>query len=71
METVSVIIPTWNRAATIGAAVQSVLEGHADQAAVLASPIEKGEAGRFTVGFTAVADYDLLPRIISAAQQAL
>lgn len=44
---------------------------HADQAAALASRIEKGEAGRVTVGFTAVAGYDLLPRIISAAQQAL
>jgi DNA-binding transcriptional LysR family regulator len=44
---------------------------HAEQAAALASRIEKGEAGRVTVGFTAVAGYDLLPRIISAAQQAL
>ncbi|HYD62873.1 MAG TPA: LysR family transcriptional regulator [Noviherbaspirillum sp.] len=44
---------------------------HADQAAALASRIEKGEAGRVTVGFTAVAGYDLLPRIISAAQQIL
>lgn len=49
---------------------QSILR-HAEQAAVLASRIEKGEAGRVTVGFTAVAGYDLLPRIISAAQQAL
>lgn len=44
---------------------------HVEQAAALASRIEKGEAGRVTVGFTAVAGYDLLPRIISAAQQAL
>ena len=44
---------------------------HADQAAQLASRIEKGEAGRVTVGFTAASGYDLLPRIISAAQQAL
>lgn len=44
---------------------------HADQAAALASRIEKGEAGRVTVGFTAVAGYDLLPRIISAGQRAL
>ena len=44
---------------------------HAEQAAVLANRIEKGEAGRVTVGFTAVAGYDLLPRIVSAAQRAL
>lgn len=44
---------------------------HADQAAALASRIEKGEAGRVTMGFTAVAGYDLLPRIIRAAQRAL
>lgn len=42
---------------------------HADQAAALAKRVEKGEAGRVTVGFTAVAGYDLLPRIVSAAQQ--
>lgn len=44
---------------------------HADQAAALASRIEKGEEGRVTVGFTAVAGYELLPRIISAAQRVL
>lgn len=44
---------------------------HAEQAASLASRIEQGEAGRVTVGFTAVAGYDLLPRIISAAQREL
>jgi teichuronic acid biosynthesis glycosyltransferase TuaG len=35
METVSVIIPTWNRAATIGAAVKSVLEQTHDVLEVL------------------------------------
>lgn len=44
---------------------------HAEQAAALASRIDKGEAGRVTIGFTAVASYDLVPRIVHAAQQAL
>jgi DNA-binding transcriptional LysR family regulator len=42
---------------------------HADQAAALARRVDKGEAGRVTIGFTAVAGYDLLPRIVSAAQK--
>ncbi|WP_151638924.1 LysR family transcriptional regulator [Noviherbaspirillum aerium] len=44
---------------------------HVEQAAVLASRIEKGEAGRVTIGFTAVAGYELIPKLISAAQEGL
>lgn len=42
---------------------------HAEQAAMLASRIEKGEAGRVTIGFTAVAGYEMIPKLIAAAQE--
>jgi DNA-binding transcriptional LysR family regulator len=44
---------------------------HVDQAAVLAGRIEKGEAGRVTIGFTAVAGYELIPKLVSAVQEDL
>jgi DNA-binding transcriptional LysR family regulator len=43
----------------------------AEQAATSARLVGKGEAGKVTIGFTAVSGYELIPSLISAARQAL
>jgi DNA-binding transcriptional LysR family regulator len=43
----------------------------ADQAAIEAKRIDKGQTGRVVLGFTAVAGYDLIPRLLSAARTGL
>jgi len=43
----------------------------AEQAATSARLVGKGEAGKVTVGFTAVSGYELIPSLIAAARQAL
>lgn len=43
----------------------------ADQAAIEACRIDKGQAGRVTFGFTAVARHELIPDLVAAARTAL
>lgn len=43
----------------------------ADAAAIEARRIDTGQAGRVTLGFTAVAGYDLIPELLLAAKSAL
>lgn len=43
----------------------------AEQAALMANRVGKGEAGRVTVGFTAVAGYEMIPRLVAGVQQHL
>jgi DNA-binding transcriptional LysR family regulator len=43
----------------------------ADAAAIEARRIDTGQAGRVTLGFTAVAGYDLIPELLFAAKSAL
>src|SRR5205085_5643468 len=41
--------------------------GFAEQAAASARRVGRGEAGRVTMGFTAVSGYQMIPELISAA----
>lgn len=65
------------RAVTLTAAGQSFymnaryLLKQADQAAIEARRIDTGRAGRVTLGFTAVAGYDLIPDLLSASRAEL
>lgn len=43
----------------------------AEQAAISAQRASKGETGRVTIGFTAAAGYEIVPRLLAAAKQAL
>lgn len=43
----------------------------AEQATISAKRVSKGETGRVTIGFTAVAGYELLPKLVNAAQREL
>jgi DNA-binding transcriptional LysR family regulator len=65
------------RAVTLTTAGQSFylnarqLLKQADAAAIEARRIDTGQAGRVTLGFTAVAGYDLIPELLFAAKSAL